>query len=117
MAKKQGEQIWVWIDDPTFGPLQRIGMLSRGDRGSVHTANTRSVGIPAGSPGLHQAFELTRRKQDDLDKIEAREIVGRVGTVVGGWQAHARRLGLSAKAVNDALRTLIRIAKTMEKHA
>jgi serine/threonine-protein kinase HipA len=25
----------VWLDDPTFGPLQRIGTLSRGDRGSV----------------------------------------------------------------------------------
>lgn len=35
MAKIQGEQIWVWLDDPTFGPLQHIGSLFRGDRGSV----------------------------------------------------------------------------------
>lgn len=38
MAKVQGEQIWVWLDDPSFGPLQRIGTLSRGDRGSVRFA-------------------------------------------------------------------------------
>ena len=38
MAKIQGEQIRVWIDDPSFGPLQRIGTLSRGDRGSVRFA-------------------------------------------------------------------------------
>lgn len=38
MAKAQSEQIWVWLDDPAFGALQRIGMLSRGDRGSVRFA-------------------------------------------------------------------------------
>lgn len=38
MAKAQGEQIWAWLDDPSFGPLQRIGFLSRGDRGSVRFA-------------------------------------------------------------------------------
>lgn len=38
MAKAQGEQIWVWLDDPSFGPLHRIGSLSRGDRGSVRFA-------------------------------------------------------------------------------
>ena len=38
MAKTVGEQIWVWLDDPAFGPLQRIGTLSRGDRGSVRFA-------------------------------------------------------------------------------
>ncbi len=38
MAKIQGERIRVWIDDPSFGPLQRIGTLSRGDRGSVRFA-------------------------------------------------------------------------------
>ncbi len=38
MARVQGEQIWVWLDDPSFGPLQRIGTLSRGDRGSVRFA-------------------------------------------------------------------------------
>lgn len=32
------EQLWVWLDDPTFGPLQRIGILSKGDRGSVSFA-------------------------------------------------------------------------------
>jgi serine/threonine-protein kinase HipA len=38
MAKIRGEQIWAWLDDPSFGPLQRIGTLSRGDRGSVRFA-------------------------------------------------------------------------------
>lgn len=38
MAKSKGEQIWVWLDDPAFGPLQHIGTLSRGDRGSVRFA-------------------------------------------------------------------------------
>jgi serine/threonine-protein kinase HipA len=38
MAKAAQEQIWVWLDDPTFGPLQHIGTLSRGDRGSVRFA-------------------------------------------------------------------------------
>lgn len=38
MAKGKSEQIWVWLDDPAFGPLQHIGTLSRGDRGSVRFA-------------------------------------------------------------------------------
>ncbi|HNX77789.1 MAG TPA: HipA N-terminal domain-containing protein [Candidatus Rifleibacterium sp.] len=38
MAKIQGEQIRVWLDDPSFGPLQKIGTLTRGDRGSVRFA-------------------------------------------------------------------------------
>lgn len=38
MAKAAMEQIWVWLDDPAFGPLQQIGTLSRGDRGSVRFA-------------------------------------------------------------------------------
>jgi len=38
MAKAKGEQIWVWLDDPAFGPLQQIGTMSRGDRGSVRFA-------------------------------------------------------------------------------
>ena len=38
MAKSSGEQIWVWLDDPAYGPLQQIGTLSRGDRGSVRFA-------------------------------------------------------------------------------
>ena len=38
MAKAKGESLWVWLDDPDFGPLQRIGTLSRGDRGSVRFA-------------------------------------------------------------------------------
>ena len=38
MAKAKGEQIWVWLDDPAFGPLQRIGTLSRGERGSIRFA-------------------------------------------------------------------------------
>ncbi|MCX5839818.1 MAG: HipA N-terminal domain-containing protein [Deltaproteobacteria bacterium] len=35
MAKSSGEQIWVWLDNPAYGPLQQIGTLSHGDRGSV----------------------------------------------------------------------------------
>ena len=35
MAKTNREQVWVWLDDPAFGPLQHIGILSKGDRGSV----------------------------------------------------------------------------------
>lgn len=39
MAKTaEREQLLVWLDDPTFGPLQRIGILSKGDRGSVSFA-------------------------------------------------------------------------------
>jgi serine/threonine-protein kinase HipA len=38
MPKPRPEQIWVWLDDPSFGPLQEIGILSRGDRGSVRFA-------------------------------------------------------------------------------
>lgn len=39
MAKTaEREHLWVWLDDPTFGPLQRIGILSKGDRGSVSFA-------------------------------------------------------------------------------
>jgi serine/threonine-protein kinase HipA len=38
MAKAKGEHIWIWLDDPAFGPLQHIGILSRGDRGSVRFA-------------------------------------------------------------------------------
>lgn len=38
MAKAKGDQLWVWLDDPVFGPLQHIGTLSRGDRGSVRFA-------------------------------------------------------------------------------
>lgn len=29
------EQLWVWMNDPAFGPLQQIGTLSKGERGSV----------------------------------------------------------------------------------
>ena len=38
MAKAKVDQIWVWLDDPAFGPLQHIGTLSRGERGSVRFA-------------------------------------------------------------------------------
>lgn len=38
MAESRGESIWVWLDDPAFGPLQQVGTLSRGDRGSVRFA-------------------------------------------------------------------------------
>ena len=38
MAKAKGEQLGVWLDDPAFGPLQKIGTLSLGDRGSVRFA-------------------------------------------------------------------------------
>ncbi len=35
MAKDNRERVWVWLDDPAFAPLQHIGTLSKGDRGSV----------------------------------------------------------------------------------
>jgi serine/threonine-protein kinase HipA len=38
MAKAKREQILVWLDDPAFGSLQQIGVLSKGDRGSVSFA-------------------------------------------------------------------------------
>lgn len=38
MAKPSGELICVWLDDPLYGPLQHIGTLSRGERGSVRFA-------------------------------------------------------------------------------
>ncbi|WP_020678006.1 type II toxin-antitoxin system HipA family toxin [Geopsychrobacter electrodiphilus] len=39
MAKgKNRRQLWVWLDDPAFGPLQKIGTLSQGDRGSASFA-------------------------------------------------------------------------------
>jgi serine/threonine-protein kinase HipA len=39
MAKATNrQQLWVWLDDPTFGALQQIGTLSKGDRGSVSFA-------------------------------------------------------------------------------
>lgn len=42
MSKTSNVQIWVWLDDPSFGPLQHIGTLSRGDRGSVRFAYNKS---------------------------------------------------------------------------
>ncbi|MEI7706842.1 MAG: type II toxin-antitoxin system HipA family toxin [Chlorobium sp.] len=36
MKKPEGELLWVWLDDPAFGPCQLIGRLTRGVRGSVH---------------------------------------------------------------------------------
>lgn len=38
MAKAKGDQLWVWLDDPVFGPLAHIGPLFRGERGSVRFA-------------------------------------------------------------------------------
>ncbi len=38
MNRGAREQLWVWLDDPTFGELQRIGTLSKGARGSVSFA-------------------------------------------------------------------------------
>lgn len=35
MARTATDQLAVWLDDPAFGPLQRIGSLSLGDRGSI----------------------------------------------------------------------------------
>ena len=35
MRKLEHEQLWVWLDDPAFGPLQHIGSLSRGVRGTI----------------------------------------------------------------------------------
>ena len=35
---KRRDQVWVWLDDPNFGPLQHIGTLSRGAKGSISFA-------------------------------------------------------------------------------
>jgi serine/threonine-protein kinase HipA len=35
---KYRDQVWVWLDDPNFGPLQHIGTLSRGAKGSISFA-------------------------------------------------------------------------------
>ena len=35
---KHRDQVWVWLDDPNFGPLQHIGTLSRGAKGSISFA-------------------------------------------------------------------------------
>jgi serine/threonine-protein kinase HipA len=35
---KYRDQVWVWLDDPNFGPLQQIGTLSRGAKGSISFA-------------------------------------------------------------------------------
>ena len=32
------ERLWVWLDNPAFGPCQHIGTLSKGDRDSVRFA-------------------------------------------------------------------------------
>jgi len=36
--KNNREQLWVWLDDPEYGDLQRIGTLCRGERGTVRFA-------------------------------------------------------------------------------
>lgn len=38
MTKKTRDQLWVWLDDPEYGGLQKIGVLSRGSRGVVSFA-------------------------------------------------------------------------------
>ena len=38
IKKTEGEQLWVWLDDTSFGPLQHIGHLTRGVRGTVRFA-------------------------------------------------------------------------------
>jgi len=37
-----------------------------------------------------------------LGMDQAKDIVSRVGKVVGGWKARARRLGLSAHEISEA---------------
>jgi len=39
--KAKADQLWVWLDDPAFGPLQHIGTLSRGDRGGIRFSYER----------------------------------------------------------------------------
>lgn len=38
MAKVKDEKLLVWLDDPAYGPLQQIGTLSKGERGTVRFA-------------------------------------------------------------------------------
>jgi len=42
MSARGLESLWVWIDDPAFGPLQRIGTLAQGDRGVIRFSYERS---------------------------------------------------------------------------
>jgi serine/threonine-protein kinase HipA len=43
MAKSNlDDSLWVWLDDPAFGPPQHIGTLSRGNRDSVRFAYERT---------------------------------------------------------------------------
>jgi serine/threonine-protein kinase HipA len=59
MAKVPGEQLWVWLDDPAFGPLRHIGTLSRGERGSVRFAYEPSWLRHAHSFPLDPELDLT----------------------------------------------------------
>lgn len=40
MSRKSTEQLWVWLDDPSIGPLQQLGTLSKGQRGTLSFAYT-----------------------------------------------------------------------------
>jgi serine/threonine-protein kinase HipA len=46
------DTLWVWLDDPVFGPLQRLGTLQRGGRGTVRFS------YDAGWLKSGRAFEL-----------------------------------------------------------
>ncbi|HIJ96669.1 MAG TPA: type II toxin-antitoxin system HipA family toxin [Desulfuromonadales bacterium] len=59
MAKSKAEHIRVWLDDPAFGPLQHIGTLSRGNRGSVRFGYESSWLRHAHAFPLDPALDLT----------------------------------------------------------
>lgn len=53
------DQLDVWLDDPSFGPLQKIGTLSRGDRGSIRFAYYPAWLDHAHAFPLDSALDLT----------------------------------------------------------
>jgi len=59
MSKVKQEQLCVWLDDPSFGPLQQIGTLSRGDRGSIRFAYETAWLRQASSFPLDPELDLT----------------------------------------------------------
>ncbi len=59
MAKITSDQIWVWLDDPAFGPLQHIGTMSRGERGTVRFAYEKTWLKHAHSFALDPEIDLS----------------------------------------------------------
>lgn len=59
MTRPDPDQLSVWLDDPAFGSLQRIGLLSRGDRGSIRFAYEKAWLKNASAFPLDPELDLT----------------------------------------------------------